>query len=449
MSKKPNVIFFFSDQQRWDTIGCYGQELNITPNLDAIAKEGVRFENAFTCQPVCGPARSILQTGLYATETGCYRNDVALPEGVKTLPMHFKEQGYDVAYVGKWHLASDTEKGVDYQTTAIPLELRGGYDGYWMASDLLEFTSHGYDGYVFDKDNNRVDFKGYRVDCITDLALDFIKNRDKEKSFFLFLSHIEPHHQNDRNTYEGPDRSKEKFKEYNLPEDLRGEQGDFIENYPDYLGCCESLDKNVGRVIDELKKQGIYEDTVFFYTSDHGSHFRTRNKNLNGGYDDYKRSCHEGCLRIPMIARGPGFEGGKVIDELVSLINVPCTLLQAADINKPENMRGKPLQKLVDGSEKDWEKEVFVQISESWVGRAIRTDRWKYCVYAPDLDPWKVSSSDVYYEQYLYDLENDYIEKNNLVNDKNYEDIRKELAERLKKRIIQAGEKEPEILPAK
>ena len=93
---KPNIIFIFSDQQRWDTLGCYGQPLDITPNIDKIASEGVRFENTFTCQPVCGPARACLQTGKYATETGCFRNEIGLGLNEKTLANRFSDAGYEV-----------------------------------------------------------------------------------------------------------------------------------------------------------------------------------------------------------------------------------------------------------------------------------------------------------------------------------------------------------------
>lgn len=91
MQQRPNIVFYFSDQQRWDTLGCYGQRLDVTPNLDALAAGGTRYENAFTCQPVCGPARACLQTGRYATEIGCEINGFALPFGrVKTLAQCFR-----------------------------------------------------------------------------------------------------------------------------------------------------------------------------------------------------------------------------------------------------------------------------------------------------------------------------------------------------------------------
>ena len=303
---KPNIVFFFSDQQRWDTCGCYGQELNVTPNLDKMAENGVLFTNAFTAQPVCGPARAMLQTGKYPTEIGCYRNCLALREE-KTLANYLKDAGYEVGYAGKWHLAStigcskdiDTEPEIDYRTTAIPLERRGGYNGFWRAADLLEFTSHSYDGHVFDENMQECKIEGYRTDAITAMGLDFIDMQSPEKPFFLFMSHIEPHHQNDHNCYEGPHGSKERFKNFQVPKDLEGYDGDYMKEFPDYLGCCNSLDYNLGRVIEKLKRNGIYDNTIIIYTSDHGSHFRTRNTqpDLNG-YDDYKRSCHDSCLHI-------------------------------------------------------------------------------------------------------------------------------------------------------
>jgi len=443
-NSRPNILFFFSDQQRWDTCGCYGQKLNVTPNLDRMAAEGVRFEHAFTCQPVCGPARSSLQTGKYPAEVGCFRNGIGLPLDEKTIAHRFSDAGYEVGYIGKWHLAT-TGDDPNYRTSPVPPERRGGWKDYWLAADVLELTSHGYDGHMFDAEMNRVDFKGYRVDCVTDYALDYLRTRSGEKPFFLFLSYIEPHHQNDHNRFEGPIGSKERWKDYEVPGDLVGTEGDWRENYPDYLGCCNSLDHNLGRIRAELERQGMVDNTVIIYTSDHGSHFCTRNS-------EYKRACHDGCARIPMIACGPGFEGGKVIDELVSLIDVPPTFLSCAGIPQPQTFRGRPLQELADGTATDWPNEVFMQISESIVARAIRTKKWKYSVWVPEENEFGLGrvqpGSDVYHEEYLYDLENDPHERSNLVRDPAYADVRAELAETLKRRMAEAGEAVPKILPA-
>jgi len=441
----PNIVFIFSDQQRWDTVGCYGQELDITPNLDHMAEEGVRFEYAFTCQPVCGPARACLQTGKYATEVGCHTNHRMLPLKEKTIAHYLSENGYEVGYIGKWHLASYGPRGGknDFRTRPVPPERRGGYKDFWLASDVLEFTSHSYDGHMFDGNMNKREFPPgrYRVDVLTDWVLEYLRTRSDKKPFFLFVSYIEPHHQNDHGHYEGPHGSKERFKEFKVPGDLVGTDGDWREEFPDYLGCVNSLDQNLGWIRDELNQLGIADNTLVIYTSDHGSHFRTRNS-------EYKRSCHDGCIRIPMIVYGPSFTGGKVISNLVSLIDLPPTILKAGGVEPPSYMRGKALQELLEGEVKDWPQEVFLQISESQCGRAIRTKKWKYSVRAPEKggsDP----SSEIYVEDFLYDLEADPHERNNLVESEDHIEVRQRLSEILKYRMVQAGEKEPVIIPKK
>ncbi len=418
--EKPNIIFYFSDQQRFDTLGCYGQKLPVTPNLDALAKEGVLMREAYTPQPVCGPARAMLQTGLYASQTGCFRNNIALPKNMKTLPMYMKEAGYELGYVGKWHLASDGEheeaprQGLDFHHKPIPLEHRGGWDGFWRASDVLEFTSHGYDGYVFDEQNNRLDFKGYRVDCITDYGLEFIDRQKEDKPFFLFMSHIEPHHQNDHGHYEGPEGSKEAFKDFEIPGDLAGFSGDYLEEYPDYLGSCHALDENLGRIVRKLKEKGIYDNTVIIYTSDHGSHFRTRNQDLApGNYDDYKRSCHDSAIHIPMVFHGPGFQGGLEYNGLISLLDIPTTILGIGGIKCPSHWQGINLTKL--DMDEECRDDLYIQISESSIGRAIRTKSWKYCVQVPGGIGGKEAYGDLYEEVFLYDLQADPFEKINLI----------------------------------
>lgn len=444
---RPNIIFYFSDQQRWDTMGCYGQKLDVTPNLDRLAGEGVLFEYAFTCQPVCGPARACLQSGKYATQVNCHRNAQALPQTIRTLADYFNDHGYETAYVGKWHLASNRASysappdEENFETRAIPVERRGGYKDYWVASDVLEMTSHGYDGYVFGGDGRRLDFIGYRADAINNYAVHYLQQKKTDAPFFMFISQIEPHQQNDRGVFEGPDGSKAKFADFEPPRDLHEGEGNWKENYPDYLGQCHSLDENVGRLVDTLKEKGLWENTILFYTSDHGSHFCTRNA-------EYKRSCHEASIHIPLIAVGGPFVGGKRIRELVSLIDLPLTLLDCAGIEKPQDFQGRSLKELAEGTAKDWDNSVFLQISESQVGRAIRTERWKYSVRA-EADGWLDSCADTYYEEFLYDLQSDPFEQSNLVKDPAYTEVRKQLADRLLDHMETAGEERPVILPCR
>jgi len=443
--RQPNILFFFSDQQRWDTCGCYGQPQDITPNLDRMAAEGVRFEHAYTCQPVCGPARACLQTGKYATEVGCHVNHRMLPIGERTIAHILAEAGYEVGYLGKWHLASTGphEGPDDFRTRPVPPERRGGYRDFWLAADILEFTSHSYDGHMFDADGNRRDFPPgrYRVDAQTDWAIEYLRTRTGDRPFFLFLSYIEPHHQNDHGHFEGPTGSRGRFRDFVVPGDLVGTGGDWREEFPDYLGCIHSLDANLGRIRAELERLGLTEDTLIIYTSDHGSHFRTRNS-------EYKRSCHDACIRVPMIACGPGFAGGQIVHDLVSLIDLPPTILAAGEAAVPGHMRGRALQPLVAGTAIHWPEEVFLQISESHCGRAIRTKRWKYSVRAPD-KTGQDADSHRYVEAYLYDLQVDPHERDNLVTSPLHADLRAELATTLKRRMQEAGEQEPTILPTR
>ena len=431
-----NIIFYFTDQQRWDTCGCFGQPLDITPNLDRLAREGVRFDNAFSPQPVCGPCRALFQTGKWPTETGCFRNNIMLPANVKTLGSYIEEAGYETAYIGKWHLASDGElekpPTIDHTITAIPRELRGGYTGYWRAADVLEFTSHGYDGFVFDEDNNRVDFQGYRADCINDLALHFFDVYDRKKPFFMTISQIEPHHQNDRKHYEGPEGSKERFKDFVLPEDLKVLGGNAAEEYPDYLGQCASLDENLGRLVARLKEEGLYENTVIIFASDHGSHFLTRNRDSHlNGYDDYKRSCHDAALHVPLVIAGGPFKGGVAVEELVSTASLPKTILALAGVDVGDAMIGENLLDVVEKKDDNRPNEVFAQISESRVGRCIRTARYTYSVYAPGVNGGEAAAADVYADDFLYDMEKDPHQLNNVVADPAYVQVKEELRKRL------------------
>ena len=437
--RQPNILFFFTDQQRVDTLGCYGSPMinHMTPNVDRMAADGVRFNYAFTPQPVCGPARACIQTGKYATETGCWRNNIALRLDEKTIAHWLSAAGYAVGYIGKWHLASTGGQGVaggrkfvNYSTQPVPPECRGGYKDYWLASDVLEFTSSAYHGHMFTADGQPRDFPEgrYRVDAQTDWVLEYLQSRKSDQPFFLMTSYLEPHHQNDAHHFLGPVGSKERFKKYIAPLDLPPGKGDWQGELPNYLGACQSLDTNLGRIRKELDKLGIADHTLIIYAADHSCHFRTRNS-------EYKRACQDDATRVPLILCGPGFTGGKVVDELVSLLDIPATILAAVDAKPPDTFRGSALQPLVSGTPADWRKEVFIQISESQVGRAIRTPRWTYSVRAIEKNGTTVSCSNEYTEDFLYDNAHDPNQQNNLVADPKYKDIRAELAQKLTQHI--------------
>ncbi|WP_245629149.1 sulfatase-like hydrolase/transferase [Alicyclobacillus shizuokensis] len=427
---RPNVIVFLTDQQRWDTTGVHGNPLDLTPNFDRMAREGTHVFHSFTCQPVCAPARSSLQTGQYATMTGVYRNGIPLSRERKTLAHYFREAGYQTAYIGKWHLAKDEP---------VPEDQRGGYE-YWLAANALEHSSDAYDTVVYNNDNEPVKLPGYRVDALTDAAIRYI-DEHKYSPFFLFLSFLEPHHQNHLDNYPAPVGYEERYAGRWTPPDLAALGGSAPQHLGGYYGMVKKLDEALGRLLDALRSLGMLENTIVLFTSDHGCHFKTRNA-------EYKRSCHDSSIRVPTAIIGPGFDSGGQVRELVSLVDLPPTLLDAAGIPIPDEMQGRSIMPLLRGNKTDWPEEVFVQISESQVGRAIRTKRWKYSVVAPHKDGWQDSCSEQYVEEFLYDLHADPYELTNLIGLESYEEVTKHLRERLRQRMMEAGEAAPSIRPS-
>ena len=429
--RPPNVVVFFTDQQRWDTMGLHGNPMELTPNLDRVARSNTHVARSFTCQPVCGPARSCLQTGLYATTTGCYRNAIPLPEDSRTLAHHFRDAGYDTGYIGKWHLNEQTARG------AVPADKRFGYD-HWLASNILEFTSDAYDTVMYDNDNNEVKLPGYRVDAVTDAAIRYLDAQQADP-FFLFVSYIEPHHQNHIDDYPPPDGYRERYTGGWVPPDLAALGGSTHQHLGGYYGMVKRLDEAYGRVHDALKSLQLDEQTIVLFTSDHGSHFKTRN-------GEYKRSCHDSSIRVPTVLSGPGFFGGGEIQQLVSLIDLPPTLLDAAGIDVPEEMQGQSILPLLHGQGQDWPEEVFVQISEAQTGRAVRTHRWKYGVDAGDgvREAW----APTFVEQYLYDLQADPYELTNLIHAESHRPVADVMRQRLLRRMAGAGEELPDIVTA-
>ena len=421
-----NIIIILSDQQRWDTVGCYVGN-SVTPNIDRMAEEGAFFANAFTPQPVCGPARACIQTGLYATQTGCFVNDVPLREQAVTFPKLLRAQGYDTAYVGKWHLASAVAHGEDYITNAPPARRRGGFD-YWMASDALELTSDAYSGYVFNTDNQKVSFDGYRVNAIGDFALDYLDTRkNTEKPFLLFVSFIEPHQQNSTNLVQPPIDFMEPL-EYGIPKDFVEGVGNWACNLEAYMQCCRRIDDYVGKIIDRTKQLNLYKDTLFLYTSDHGCHFNTRCK-------DYKRTCHDASIRIPLVLCGGPFAYMGRRNDFASLVDIAPTILAQAGCIIPSSMVGRNL------AHRNREEDcAYVQISERCVARAIRTPDFCYCVSNRHEDPIRASFSHVYEEAFLYDLALDPDEMNNVIAAVEYEGVRGVLRQKLMHCALQAGE---------
>jgi len=438
----PNIILYLSDQFRWDFIGANGHNGSTrTPNLDALASCGKNFTHAVTNQPVCAPSRSVLLTSRYATETGVWRNGLALGQTLPTLAGELRKAGYSANLIGKWHLAPNNEADGGGPGAVKP-EFRGGFLDLWEGSNVIEHTSHPYQGTIWDRDGKEITYQDeYRVDFLTDRAERFLRQK-QEKPFFLFISQIEPHQQNDMHRPVGPNGSVERFANATVPGDLRALPGTWQAQLPDYYGCIESIDASVGRVRRILEEEHLADNTIFVFLSDHGCHFMTRNQ-------EYKRSTHNSSIRVPLLIDGPGFRGAQQISELVGLIDVAPTLLEAAGVPVPSGWKGRSLLPLLNDAEarQSWPNQQLIQISESMTGRAIRTKDWTYCVAEPS-GSTKEPAAVTYHEYQLYDQRADPNELVNLAGRQEYRSQSDELGKGLRKLLVAAGEPEPEIVPA-
>lgn len=436
---RPNVILVISDQFRWDCVGANGcNPLNLTPNLDVMAGEGTNFVNAITNQPVCGPSRACLFTGQYAHLHGVWRNGLPLSSKSETLAKAFRSAGYTANYVGKWHLAPENRE--DPATLgAVPPQYRGGFDDFWEACNVLEHTSHPYEGTIWDSGGTPITFKDtYRVDFITDRSVHFLRAKPHEP-FLLVISYLEPHFQNDCNCFVAPKGYADRYRNSFIPPDLSFFPGDWQEQLPDYYGCIARVDDNVGRLRQELSSLGLAKRTIVAFLSDHGCHFRTRNP-------EYKRSAHESSVHIPLVVAGPGFDNGGTIKHLVSQIDVAPTLLGAAGVAVPSSIQGRSFLRPADGRLPKWQDEVFIQISESMTGRALRTPQWTYVV--AEAGGKSHPSASAYVEYQLYDLFADPHQLVNLAGRRETRGVSAHLQGRLLERMKEAGEEQPQIIPA-
>ncbi len=438
-AKNPNVIVFLTDQQRHDTTGVHGCTLGLTPNFDRLARRGTHVASSFTCQPVCAPARASLQTGLYATQTGVWCNGREPHPHLRTLAHYFNEAGYHTGYIGKWHLASGRHHG------PVPRALQGGYQT-WLGANILEFVSDAMSCRLWDENGDEHRLPGYRVDAVTDAAIRHLHTRScSAQPFFLFVSLLEPHHQNSRDDYPAPPGYESHYATARMPPDLRVPRGTGLQHWPGYCGMIKRIDEAFGRMMDAVESLGLLENTIVLFTSDHGNHFKTRNA-------EYKRSCHDASIRVPTALTGPGFVGGGEVSRLVSIVDLPATLLDAAGLGVPACMVGRSIFPLLRQPQQAWPEEVFIQISESQIGRAVRTTRWKYSVRCQDVDedgePVSRPGASTYMDDCLYDLKADPWELTNLIGYTSHAEVVKVMRERLVRRMVEIGEEAPRFVNA-
>ena len=328
--KRPNILFIMSDDHAAQAISCYGSKMNKTPNIDRIANEGMRFDTCFCTNSICTPSRATVLTGKYSHKNGCLTLSDRFDGAQQTFPKLLQEAGYYTAVVGKWHLKTEPT-GFDYYNV---LPGQGLYFNPRMKEKGKGWQGGRRGGEVYE---------GYVTDVITDIALDVLKERPPGKPFCLLYHHKAPHDE-----WEYDPKHEELYNEFAIPEpetlyDDYSNRGEAIRRVTQkigmrhtkfeeetrhlkgwvrkaqqyqiymkkYLRCVESIDANIGRVLDYLDESGLAEDTIVIYTSDQGFFLGE-----HGLYD--KRFMYEESLRVPFVVRYPGqIKVGGVNDDIV------------------------------------------------------------------------------------------------------------------------------------
>jgi arylsulfatase A-like enzyme len=426
-AKRPNVIIILTDDMRWDCMSCAGHPHLKTPHLDRLAREGVRFKNAFCTTSLCSPSRASILTGLYAFKHGVRDNFTELPPTLPNLARQLQMAGYLTAYIGKWHMGEDNDAP------------RPGFD-HWI--------SHKGQGKYFDNQFNingrRETKKGYYTHVVTDLAIDYLKQK-RTQPFLLMMGHKAPH------SFYIPEPKYAKLFEdvkFEYPKSAFMLQGkpewiktrrttwhgiygplfDYRKKFPDerpeavkdfanmirgYLATIKSVDDSVGRMLAALEESGMLDDTIIIFAGDNGL--------LNGehGMVD-KRTMHEPSIRVPLVVRYPGLtpvNQPRIVERMVLHVDIAPTVLDLCGAAPLKSIHGRSWKKLAQGDETDWRTGWFYeynyekQFPYTPNVRGVRTDDWSYMHY-----PHGDGKADRHKAE-LYDLRNDPEQLHNLIDD--------------------------------
>jgi len=430
LSTQPNIIICTCDQLRAHEVGCYGNEVIRTPNIDRLAGEGVRFEQAVTNYPVCLPARSVLISGQYnRTCTGGSSNIVVQGEGRSFFPQypfegrpHLKEQtlpevlrdaGYETTTIGKWHIHS------------WPHDV--GFD-----SSIIPRVNHCHTGQAF-TENGGVEFvpSGTSVDYEADRLEQFLDARGEgDRPFFMYYNISPPHCPfgdapekylsmydpgeipirpnvdldtplKDQERWFNIYRWDFRYYTYMLPEATRLPEGYTLRHLvAEYYGMTTWVDDTVGRMLGVLERTGLAQNTIVVFTSDHGDNLGSHGLVQKGGFN-------EESIRIPMILRGPGTTPGVNNSHVGSLVDLAPTLLSMAGTATPTHFHGRGLSPLCRGEVCDCPTHAFI---ERGFGAAVRSPTHVYGMNCAGPGPQELPAR----PNDFYDLASDPYEMNNL-----------------------------------
>lgn len=450
--ERPNILFIMSDDHAAQAISSYGSILNQTPNIDRIGKEGIRHESCYCTNSLCAPSRAAILTGTHNHINGVTTLATEIDNRKDNVAKQLKAGGYQTALIGKWHLGDSSESRPT------------GFDDYKV---FIGANGQGeYFDPLFRVNGKEERVRGYATDIVTDMTLDWLKNRDDSKPFFLMCHHKAPHrnfkpHPRHADLYEGdelpePENLYDRYdnrakaaaaarmrvgRDMNagdlgveeIPQNLVGDERTrwcYQHYIKQYLRTLAAVDEGVGRLLDYLDEAGLAGNTMVVYTSDQGFFLGE-----HGWYD--KRFMYEESLRMPMLVRYPKkIESGQMCDEMVTNVDFAPTFLDYAGLPIPESMQGVSFRSLHEKkTPKDWQQSVYYRYWTNGTPHnvaahyGIRTKRYKLIYYYADSLGQTASDSanPELREWELFDLDRDPGEMRNVYHDPSYSETVREL----------------------
>ena len=444
-NKSPNLIYVFADQLRYQSVGYAGDEKAGTPHIDALKAESTDLCQAISGHPVCAPYRASLFTGKYTTSTGMVINEIRMNPNHHTFADVLNENGYETAYIGKWHMyAAELGNHYDPRNSYIPEGRdRLGFDGYFAAYNFRHEYAPGT-AYYHLNSPEKLYYDKYEPDAQVDMAVEQLERlAGQEKPFALFLSIGTPH---DPWIPENvPEEYRKKFAdtEFSYPPNYlpdndphadawarlsQEERDELTEWMKIYYAMTADLDDNIGRLVKEIHRLGLDENSILVFTSDHGEMFGAHGRRA-------KNIFYEEAIRVPMLIRFKGcLESGAKRECVVNTVDIMPTLLSLMKLPIPKEVEGRDLSRSVTG-ECDLEEGALLMCTgptadwgdgQEW--RAYRTRQFKYAVYRSDG------------QEFLFDLKNDPYEMENLAENEKFADIKEQLKQQMYERMDAIGD---------
>lgn len=432
MAQKPNLLFIFTDEQRFDTLKCYGNDFVEAPNLNAFSESAFVFEHPYVSQPVCTPARSTIMTGLYPHSNGCATNNIPLREDVPTLA-EMVSDAYTRAYFGKWHLGNEViaQHGFDQWVS-----IEDNYREYYSKPEYLDTLSDYHHFLIrngFEPDREAFGASVFGRGKAADLPLEYTKagflgqeaarflRTQGDDPFVLYVNFLEPHapFTGPLNDMYDPDAipvgphflepPSENVSQYNLKrygqyltgtnagQDLSTEAG-WRKLRAQYLGLVTQVDRAVGEILTALDESGKADETVVVYTSDHGDMMGDHRLLTKG-------VLYEESVKVPFLIRVPGLEGRRISGRFGQIDLVP-TLLDLLGEPIPDHLQGKSCVDVLRGDANLDNNDVFIEWNQEG-------NSWRTIMSA---EGWKLNVSP-HDRCELYDLNSDPYEQKNVCDD--------------------------------